>query len=224
MREAASVRMERYRYGSASLWSIRGHLCGSGARRVEQLVDLHFHGGAGDLIIDLREAGCVDSAGARALSRCRGEHPDVRLVGFPRSWDDLSLDVRVALLQLDPAPDLSTALLQGFDAPRGAAEQRRHARIPVQIPVELCCGGNSAMVALRDISSGGARFEGVPDALLPALRLVDPSVPCEILGLDADPLGSEITRRGRLAVAAVPVHFFPGAGLGARFLESHPPV
>jgi hypothetical protein len=225
MRGTASIKMERYRYGAASLWAIRGHLCGSAARRIEQLVDLFFRGDAGDLIIDLREAGFIDSAGARALTRCRGEHPDVRLVGFPPAWDDLSLDVRVALLRLDPAHDLAEALLRSFDVPRGTPELRRHARIPVQIPVELCCAGNSAMVSLSDISRGGVRFAGVPEGLLPALRLADPLVPCEILGLEADPLGSELTGRdGQRAVAAIPVHFFPGAGLGARFLESHPPV
>lgn len=227
MGETTVIKMNRYRYGASTLWAIRDHVCGSSARRLEELVHLFFRCHDGDLFLDLREAGTIDSAGAGALARCQCTHPAFGIVGLPPTWNDLPLEVRVALKSLGPAPDLASALIRGL-RPAGAAvdtEQRRHARISLRIPVELCFKGRSALVSLCDISHGGVRLEMVPADWLPELLSDQAAFSFEILGLGADPLGGEIAGRGaRKIVSASPVHVFPGIGLGARFLESHPPV
>jgi hypothetical protein len=128
------------------------------------------------------------------------------------------------LAGLDPAPDLETALAGTLSmaSPPPAGEQRHHARIPLQLPVELVLDGGSTIVALRDISRGGVRLDRVPADWL---REMHPDRPIGILGLAADPLGRELIRSFAPGpVPAVALHAHPGSGLGARFLQSHPPV
>jgi hypothetical protein len=214
-----------YRYGSSVLWTLDSDLAGSGAGRFVDRVDLFFRAGELSLILDLRQAGLVDSLGAAALARCRDSHAGLRVVGRPPTWDDLPLAVRRTLLALNAAPDLETALAAA--AARAAsvpvlAERRRHPRIPLQLPVELFFAGRRAPAALSDISRGGVNLSLIPASCLAALQAVDAF---DILGLTEDPLAREIT--ARFAAEPVPVaavRAAAAAALGARFADSHPPV
>jgi hypothetical protein len=212
-----------YRYGSCVLWTLENDLAGSGAGRFADRVDLFFRAGESSLLVDLRQAGLVDSLGAAALARCRGAHAGMRVVGRPPTWDDLPIAVRRTLLGLDAAPDLETALAASASrAASATAERRRHPRIPLQLPVELFFDGKLAPAALSDISRGGVNLSLIPGSCLAALQAGEGF---DILGLAADPLGREIT--ARFAAEPVPVAAVRTAtatALGARFTDSHPPV
>jgi hypothetical protein len=216
----------RCRYGASAVWSLSEDLAGSEARRFAGRVGLFFRREKTALLVDLRGAGLIDSAGAAALSHCRSLHQSFGVVGRPASWADLPAPVRIAVQDLCPAPDLETALAATTAADRaGIPEQRRHPRIPLQIPVEVVCAGHSALGALRDISRGGVRLSDLPDGWLGDLRRAGAVMTLGLLGLDADPLGRELTAgRGHGLVPAVPVCALPGGILGARFADAHPPV
>jgi hypothetical protein len=214
-----------YRYGSCALWTLDSDLAGSGAGRFVDRVDLFFRAGESSLLVDLRQAGLVDSLGAAALARCRDTHAGMRVVGRPPTWDDLPLAVRCTLLGLDAAPDLETALASSSTRTALAlapAERRLHPRFPLQLPVELFFAGKRAPAALSDISRGGVNLSLIPGSWLAALPAGEGF---DILGLAADPLGREIT--ARFAAEPVPVaavRTATAAALGARFTDSHPPV
>ena len=209
-----------YRYGSCALWTVDGDLAGSGARRFADRVQLFFRAGETRLLVDLRQAGIVDDVGAAALARCRDNHPGFRVVGHPATWIDLVPAVRRSLLGLDAIPDLETGLAAAAPRPgRTTGEQRRHPRIPLQLPVELYFAGKRASAALRDVSRGGVHLSLVPEwflASLPAGGSFD------LLGLEEDPLGREIAAVGPIPVALV--RTANAAALGARFLGNPPPV
>jgi hypothetical protein len=212
-----------YRYGTSALWTVDSDLAGSGAGRFADRVDLFFRAGETSLIVDLRQAGLVDSLGAAALARCRNAHAAMRVVGRPPTWDDLPFPVRRALLALDAAPDLETALasFSTRTAP-SITERRHHPRIPLQLPVELFFAGKRASAALSDISRGGVNLSLIPGGWLAALQSGEGF---DILGLEADPLAREITARFVAEpVPLVAVRAAAASALGARFSDSPPPV
>ncbi|MHB8836042.1 MAG: PilZ domain-containing protein [Candidatus Methylomirabilia bacterium] len=209
-----------YRYGSCALWTVDDDLAGSGARRFAERVRLFFRGGESRLFVDLRQARSVDDLGAAALARCRDDHPGFHVIGHPATWIDLVPAVRRSLLGLDPIADLEAGLTAAAPRPeRATGEQRRHPRIPLQLPVELFYAGKSAAASLRDLSRGGVRLTLVPEWFLAALP---EGGRFDLLGLEEDPLGREIAAAGPLPVALVRT---PNtAVLGALFSGSPPPV
>ncbi len=209
-----------YRYGSCALWTVDGDLAGSGARRFAERVQLFFRAGETGLLVDLRQARLVDDIGAAALARCRDDHPGFRVIGYPATWIDLVPAVRRSLLGLAAFPDLEAGLAAAAPWPeRTTGEQRRHPRIPLQLPVELFFAGKSAAASLRDVSRGGVRLSLVPERFLAALP---EGGSFDILGLADDPLGREIAAAGPIPVALV--RAADPAALGARFFGSPPPV
>jgi hypothetical protein len=215
----------RCRYGSSSLWVLHHELAGSGARRFAERVDLFFRAGEASLVLDLREAGLIDSAGADALTRGHEAHPGFRTVGRPRSWPDLPLGVRGALASLDPAPDLATALLGLAPLTRGTGDERRHhPRIGMHLPVAVLSAGRTAPAELRDISRSGVSLALLPEGWL-ELEGDSPEMALDIFGITADPLGRELCALfGTDPVAALAVRTAAAGELGARFTESSPPV
>lgn len=209
-----------YRYGSCALWTLDGDLAGSGARRFSDRVQLFFRAGETRLLVDLRQARLVDNVGAAALCRCRDTHPGFRVIGHPAAWIDLVPAVRRTLLGLDAFPDLEAGLAAVSPRPALATEeQRRHPRIPLQLPVELFFAGKRAAASLRDISRGGVHLALVPEWCLAALW---EGKSFGLLGLAEDPLGREIAAAGPVPVALV--RAARAATLGARFCGSPPPV
>jgi len=188
-----------YCYGSSALWTVNGDLAGSGARRFAERVQLFFRAGEASLLVDLTQARLVDDLGAAALTHCRNDYPGFRVIGYPATWIDLVPAVRRSLLQLAALPDLEAGLVAA--APRSEptiGEQRRHPRIPLQLPVELFFAGKSAAASLPE----GERFD--------------------LHGLAEDPLGREIAAAGPTPVALV--RSANAATLGARFFGPPPPV
>lgn len=222
---ATAAGIGRCRYGSSALWSVRGDLAGSLARRFARQVALFFRSEPAPLLVDLRGIGLIDSIGADALSCCSADHAGFVAVGLPTDWADFTAPVRRALGKLRLEPDLETALATAAPAWSGAAEQRRHPRLPLGIPVEVLCAGSATQGALRDISRGGVRLAHLPDGWLGELRRAGKATTLGILGLDADPLCRELTAGFPAGpVPAVPVSALPGGILGARFTAFHPPV
>lgn len=218
--------IEHCRYGSHALWSLHGDLTGSQARRFGERAWLFFRGEAAALLVDLRGAGLIDTAGAALLQSLRERHPRFGVIGHPASWTDLPFEVRRTLAGLRPAPDLETALtaVVALPAPENG-EKRSSPRIPLQVPVEVLCAGRIAPASLRDISRGGLHLALLPEGWLGEARKSGAATTLGILGLDADPLAREITARyGRGPVMAVPVRALPGGILGARFTGSPTPV
>jgi hypothetical protein len=213
--------IDRHRYGSRTLWTLHDDLAGGFARRFADQVDLFFRSGEAALVVDVRRIGLVDSVGAAALIRCRDAHPGLRVVGRPAGWDDLTFAVRRSLLVLGALPDLETALGPATRSPANP-EQRRHPRIPLQLPVELLFGGKCVPAALQDISRGGVQLTLIHERCLDELLTGES---CSILGLIADPLSREIA--GELCVEPVPmspVRAAAPSGLGASFFGTPPPV
>lgn len=210
------------RYDAGALWVLRDELAGSAARRFAGRVDLFFRAGERSLLVDLREAGPIDSVGAAALRASRDTHPGFGVVGRPRSFDDCPGAVRRALLALDAAPDLETALGAPAGARGGAGERRRCPRIGLQLPVALCARGRTAPATLRDISRGGMQLALVPEGWF-AGDGADRSF--DVLGVTDDPLGRELfAHSGRAPLAALALRA-PGDGtVAARFAGSPPPV
>ena len=215
--------IESCRYGSSALWILHQGLSGSEARRFAERMDLFFRAGETSLVLDLRQAGLIDTAGADVLMRGRGAHPGLRTVGQPRSWPDLPAAVRGALAGLEPAPDLETALLDLAPPARSAGdERRRHPRIGVRLPVSIFSSGRTDPAELRDISRSGVGL-----ALLPGgwMEGDDLERAFSIFGIAADPLGRELcTGFGSGPVSAVAVRTQAADALGARFTDSPPPV
>lgn len=209
-----------YRYGSCALWTVDGDLAGSGAWRFADRVQLFFRAGETRLFVDLRQARLVDDIGAAALTRCRDDHPGFQVIGHPVTWIDLVPSVRRSLLGLDAIPGLEAGLAAAAPRPeRTTGEQRRHPRIPLQLPVELFFAGKHASASLRDVSRGGVRLSLVPEWFLASLPEGEGF---DLLGLAEDPLGREIAAAGPIPVALV--RAAKAAALGASFFGSPPPV
>ena len=216
----------RCRYGAHALWTLRGDLSGSQARRFAERAGLFFRSETAALLVDLRGAGLIDSIGASLLRGLREGHPGFRVIGRPAGWTDLPLAVRQVLGALRAAPDIETALTGvAAPAPPDRGEKRSSPRIPVQIPVEVLCAGRIAPASLRDISRGGLHLALLPEGWLGDARKSGAATTLGILGLDADPLAREITARyGTGPAMAIPVRALPGGVLGARFTGSPTPV
>ena len=209
-----------YRYGSCALWTVDGDLAGSAARRFADRAQLFFRGGETCLLVDLRRARLVDDLGAAALARCSDNYPGFRVIGHPATWIDLVPAVRRSLLGLAAIPDLEAGLTAAAPRPEWTTgEQRRHPRIPLQLPVELFFAGKRASASLRDVSRGGVHLSLVPEWFLASLP---DGESFDLLGLEEDPLGREIAAAGPIPVALV--RATNAAALGARFFGSPPPV
>lgn len=217
---------ERCRYGGHALWRLHGDLTGSVARRFAERAWLFLRSEDAALLVDLRGAELIDTAGASLLQSLRSRQTRFSVIGRPCAWTDLPLPVRRTLAGLRPAPDIETALtaVLAMHAPEGG-EKRSAPRIPLQVPVEVVCAGRVAPASLRDISRGGLHLALLPDGWLGEARRSGAATTLGILGLDADPLAREITARyGSGPVMAVPVRALPGGVLGARFTGSPTPV
>lgn len=208
-----------YRYGSRVLWTVDDDLAGSRADRFADRVGFYFRCGEPSLLVDLRQAGLIDSAGAAALARLCAAHPGLRVIGRPAAWEDCPVAVRRRLLGLGAATDLETALAAG-PAAGEMPERRRNPRIPLQLPVELFFEGGSAAASLQDISRGGVRLRLCDGA---ASALCDGGA-FDLLGLAEDPLGREFFGAAPVPVRAASVGVPVGAAVGARFTDSPPPV
>ena len=209
-----------YRYGSCAVWTVNGDLAGSGARRFAERVRLFFRAGETRLLVDLRQGGLIDDLGAAALTLCRDNHAGFRAIGHPSTWIDLVPAVRRALLGLDALPDLETGLTAAApDSERAVVEQRRHPRIPLQLPVELFFAGRRAAASMQDLGRGGVRLTLVPEWFLAALPEGERF---ELCGLEEDPLGREIAAAGPIPITLV--RTANTAALGARFFGGPPPV
>jgi hypothetical protein len=201
------------------LWTVDGDLAGSRADRFAGRVELFFQAGETLLLVDLRQVGMIDSAGAAALGRLYAAHPGLLLLGRPPAWEDFPVGVRLLLHRVVAAADLESVLAAG-PTTGTAPERRRCPRIPLQLPVELFLAGGSAAAALQDISRGGVRLRicGLPAAALHDDEAFD------ILGLAEDPLGREIVGAAPVTVRAASVRGSVDATVGARFTDSPPPV
>lgn len=207
-----------YRYGACALWTVSGDLAGSRAARFACRVELFFRTGETSLLVDVRQAGLIDSAGAAALARLCAANPGLRVVGRPAAWDDFPVAVRQLLLEVPATADLESAL-----APRpavGKSERRCHPRIPLQLPVELLLAGECSPAALQNISRGGVRLFL---CALPGAGLHDGQA-FDILGLGEDPLGREFVGAAPVPVRAAGECGPVAATVGARFADSPPPV
>lgn len=208
-----------YRYGSRVLWTVDDDLAGSRADRFADRVEFYFRSGGPSLLVDLRQAGLIDSSGSAALTRLCAAHPGLRVVGRPAGWEDCPLEVRRRLLGLAAATDLESALAAA-PAAGDVPERRRNQRIPLQLPVEVFFAGGSAAAALQDISRGGVRLRTSGRA---AAALCDGGT-FDILGVTEDPLGREFFGAAPVPVRAVSVCAPAGAAIGARFTDCPPPV
>jgi hypothetical protein len=211
----------RFRYGGTECWVLRKNLGGTGARRLMDMVELHFQEEGAPLVLDLREVPVVDSEGAYFLEAARRRHAGLRVLGRPRDFDTLPPRIRRAIDILRPSECLERALAHpGGTVLRGTwPDKRRHFRIPVQIPVEIIMGGRATVATLRDISLGGGRFGRVSPRLAGALAEGNGSLDMTISGIDRDPLGREIAASHRLReVVTRPVYILPdNSGMGVRF-------
>jgi hypothetical protein len=199
---------------------VDGDLVGSGARQFVNRVQMFFRAGETSLLVDLRQARLIDEVGAAALARCRDNHPGFRVIGHPATWIDLVPAVRRRLLALDATPDLEAGLTDAAPPDgRATGEQRRHPRIPLQLPVELFYAGTRASASILDLSRGGVGLSLVPEWFLSSLPA---GKSFELFGLEEDPLGREIAAAGPIPVSLVRAS--QTAALGARFCGSPPPV
>lgn len=208
-----------FRYGSRVLWTVEDDLAGSRADRFADRVDLYFRAGESSLLLDLRQVGQIDSAGAAVLARLCSAHSGLLLIGRPAALEDCPVEVRRRLLALIDAADLATVLSAG-PATGAVPERRRSPRIPLQLPVELFFAGGSAAASLEDISRGGVRLRtcGVAATALHEGGTFD------ILGLAGDPLGREFCGAASVKVRAANVRGSVDATVGACFTDSPPPV
>ncbi len=219
--------LSRSRYGDASLWTLRRNLGGTRARLLYEKLELYFSEERRPLILDLREAGFVDSRGADLLERARRRHPSFAVVGLPRDYETLPLPIRVTLSALLPAGEIGEALATLQKPSRLSARwdtRRQHNRFTVMMPVEITVGTLSTAATLRDLSLGGTRIGRISSRWVRELRAHEDSTPqITISGLQEDPLGKEVAARYRSAVlVSTPVHVLPNqAGLGVCF--SAPP-
>ena len=214
----------RFRYGGTECWVLRKNLGGTGARRLMDMVELHFQEEDTPLVLDLRLVPVVDSEGAYFLEAARRRYAELRLLGRPRDFDTLPSRVRKTIDILRPSEHMEQALAhRGRAVPRGSwPDKRRHRRIPVQIPVEIIMGGRATVATLRDISLGGGRFGRVSPRLAGTMAEENGSPEIIISGIDRDPLGREIAESHRLReLVTRPVYILPdNSGMGVQFAPS----
>lgn len=211
----------RLQYGEADYWILKRNVAGTYARRLMEMVELHFQESPAPLVLDLRQVPVVDSEGAYYLETARRRHADLQIVGTPRDYATLPRSIQETLSILRPSDSLERALSSpGRSGPRGSwPRRRRHTRIPVRIPVEIFLGGKSAVATMHDISLGGGRLGRVASRILKKVEGA-PSFPAlTIAGIDRDPLGLEIIKsRNDSEVVTRPVYLLPGnSGMGVRF-------
>ena len=218
-----SGEVRRTRYGDTSLWTLRRNLGGTRARRLFEKVELHFSEERRPLVLDLREAGFVDSRGADLLERARRRHASLAVVGLPKDYVNLPLPIRETLSTLRPAGGIEEALSH-LEAPPHVSRRwdtrRQHARFKVMIPVEISLGTLSTAATLRDLSLGGSRIGLLPSHWIRELEASWDAAPqIAISGLQEDPLGREVADRYRSAVLlSEPVYVLPNQmGVGVRF-------
>ena len=211
----------RFHYGGIDYWVLKKNVGGASARRLAELVELHFHEDGSPLILDLHQVPIIDSEGAYYLEFSRRRHADLQVIGKPRDYDTLPASIRETLDILRASESLESALsLRNGDAlSRSWPRKRLHNRIPVNIPVEIFCDGRSAVASLRDISRGGVRLGR---ASSPVVREPEGSSSfphLTIAGIDRDPLGLEIIRSFNTSeILTTPVYVLPGNnGMGVQF-------
>lgn len=215
--------LERSRYGGTSLWVLRRNLGGTRARRLFEMVELHFSEESRPLVLDLREADSVDSLGADLLERLRRRHPSLAVVGLPRDYEILPLAIRTTLASLAPARGIVEALgtlREPTQFKHRWDTRRRHERYPVTIPVEISLGALSTAATLRDLSLGGTRIGRVPSRWIRELEgRGEEASEITISGLPDDPLGREVAGLyNRAVLNSRAVHVLPGqSGIGVRF-------
>ena len=216
----------RFRYGGTECWVLRKNLVGTRARRLTDMVELHFQEEGSPLVLDLREVPVIDSEGACFLEAASLRHAGLKLLGRPRDFDTLPPRIRRTIDILRPSESLEQAL-----APRAGAvirgtwpDKRRHFRIPVQIPVEIIMGGRATVATLREISLGGGRFGRVSPRLAGTLAEGNESLEMTLSGMDRDPLGREIAASHLLReVVTRPVYILPdNSGMGVQFTPGSP--
>lgn len=221
---ATAQEMSRHRYGDTRLWVLERNLGGSRAGRLLEQLDQHFEQVSEHLLLDLRGASFIDSAGAEALERAALRHPGLAVVGFPRDYDNLPRRTRASLKILRPADTLEKA----FSSLNGKTQdstpwrnRRRYCRIPATIPVEIIFGTRTAASTIHDVSLGGGRLGRLPASWIREIREGADTPDMIIAGMDHDPLGREISHRFETSLlSSHPVHLLPeGAGLGIRFSE-----
>ena len=210
-----------FHYGGIDYWVLKKNVGGASARRLAELVELHFHEDGSPLVLDLREVPIIDSEGAHYLEFARRRHAGLQVVGRPRDYATLPASIRATLDILRPSESLESALSLRSRAAlrRNWHQKRRHNRIPVNIPVDVFCDGRSAVATLRDISLGGVRLGRVSSPVVRELE-GSPSFPqLTIAGMDQDPLGVEITRSLNTSeIVTRPVYVLPGnSGMGVQF-------
>jgi anti-anti-sigma regulatory factor len=216
----------RFRYGGTECWVLRKNLVGTRARRLMDMVELHFQEEGSPLVLDLREVPVVDSEGACFLEAASLRHAGLRLLGRPRDFDTLPPRIRRIIDILRPSENLEQALARQAGAViRGTwPDKRRHFRVPVQIPVEIIMGGRATVATLRDISLGGGRFGRVSPRLAGTLAEGNGSLEMTLSGMDSDPLGREIAASHLLGeVVTRPVYILPdNSGMGVQFTPGSP--
>jgi hypothetical protein len=224
---ATTQEMSRHRYGDTRLWVLERNLGGSRAGRLLEQMDQHFEQVSGHLLLDLRGASFIDSAGAEALERAALRHPGLAVVGFPREYENLPRRTRASLRILRPAGTLEKAFASLNDKTQDSTpwrNRRRYCRIPAAIPVEIIFGTRTAASTIHDVSLGGGRLGRLPSSWIREIRRGVDTPDMIIAGMDHDPLGREISHRFETnLLSSHPVHLLPeGAGLGIRF--SDPPA
>jgi hypothetical protein len=212
---------DHFHYGGIDYWVLKKNVGGTSARRLAELVELHFHEDGSPLLLDLRQVPVIDSEGAHYLELARRRHAGLQLVGKPRDYATLPASIRATLDVICPSENLESALSPRSRAAlmRNWPQKRRHHRIPVNIPVDVFCDGRSAVATLRDISLGGVRLGRISSPIIRDLE-GSPSFPqLTIAGIDQDPLGLEITRSLNTSeIVTRPVYVLPGnSGVGGQF-------
>lgn len=210
----------RFQYGDTRCWILRKNLGGAYARRLMDMVELHFQEEKSALVLDLRQVPVIDSEGARCLELARRRHAKLRVVGRSRDYATLPLSIRKVLNIIRPFDTLEEALSFPVHADLRTSwpQRRRHHRIPVQIPVEIFLGGRSAVAVMHDISLGGGRLGRISSHLLLEPEGATPSQ-MTVTGIDSDPLGLEIVSSlSSSEVVTRPVYVLPrNRGMGVQF-------
>jgi hypothetical protein len=218
--------VRQYRYGTTTLWVLEGDLVGTQAKRLQSRVDMFFQDRERLLILDLREAGFIDSLGAAVLQGCSHRYTSFFLLGRPESFEDFPLGVRRTVLTLCPSDSLRSLLGAAAQLAESSAqeEKRRWPRLPAQFMVDLVLVNRLAAAVLTDISPGGGRLERIAQESLSEIQRDPAGQSFELIGLEQDPLGREIAQElGTPSPAATAVHFLSQVGgVGISFRSGEP--
>jgi hypothetical protein len=213
-----------FHYGGIDYWVLRKNVGGASARRLSELVELHFHESGSPLVLDLRQVPVIDSEGAYYLESARQRHAGLQVVGKPRDYATLPASIRETLDVIRPSESLESALsLRSRSAlRRNWPHKRRHNRIPLTIPVEIFSDGRSAVATLRDISLGGVRLGRFSSPLVREREGSSAFPQLTIAGIGQDPLGREVIKSFNTSeIVTRPVYVLPGnGGMGVQFTPS----